>query len=67
MKNKYFYLWLFRDYQFISDPSEQTESAAEQLDRPHAQPESQGPPEVSDECDKGELRDVGAGDRHLLV
>ena len=61
------YFWLFKDCHFISDPSEQTEPAAEQLDRPHAQPESQGPPEISDECRNGERRDVRAGDRHLLV
>ena len=59
--------WSFKDCHFISDPCEQTESAAEELDRPHAQPESQGTPEVSDESDKGELRDVRVGDRHLLV
>ena len=42
-------------------------SAADDLHRPHSQPEAQGPAQFSDEGGEGELGNVGLGHRHLGV
>ena len=53
------------DAQFY--PVHKGHSAADDLHRPHSQPEAQGAAQVGDEGGEGELGNVGLGHRHLGV